>query len=95
MDAAALTTLEDHGTEVDGHDHGHEATTARQHGTSDEDAGADPHIWLDPVKYAEVAKGVGKALEKADPDHAADYREEHRRAGRQAERAWTPRSETG
>ena len=35
---------------------------------------ADPHIWLDPVKYAEVAKGVGKSLEKADPDHAADYR---------------------
>lgn len=34
---------------------------------------ADPHVWLDPVKYAEVAQGVGKALQKADPDHAADY----------------------
>ncbi|CAM5247008.1 zinc ABC transporter substrate-binding protein [Streptomyces narbonensis] len=26
------------------------------------------------MKYAEVAKGVGAALEKADPAHAADYK---------------------
>lgn len=69
VDAAKLTTLENHGTEVDGHDHGHEEG---EH--EGEEAGADPHIWLDPVKYAEVAEGVGKSLEKADPDHAADYR---------------------
>ncbi|MFF0554676.1 metal ABC transporter substrate-binding protein [Streptomyces sp. NPDC004266] len=66
VDAAALTKLEAHGTEV-GHDHGH----GEAH---ESEAGADPHLWLDPVKYAEVAKGVGSALEKADPDHAADYR---------------------
>lgn len=69
VDAAGLTTLEEHGTEV-GHDHeGEEA--GHDHGS---EAGADPHIWLDPVKYAEVAKGVGSALEKADPAHAADYK---------------------
>ncbi|MFF8377292.1 metal ABC transporter substrate-binding protein [Streptomyces sp. NPDC015661] len=66
VDAATLTKLEEHGTEV-GHDHG----TGEEH---ESEAGADPHIWLDPVKYAEVAKGVGSALEKADPDHAADYK---------------------
>ncbi|MFJ2131830.1 metal ABC transporter substrate-binding protein [Streptomyces sp. NPDC087845] len=66
VDASKLTTLEDHGTETGAGEHGHE-----HHG---DEAGADPHIWLDPVKYAEVAKGVGKALEKTDPDHAADYR---------------------
>lgn len=45
------------------------------HDESDHDhGGEDPHVWLDPVKYAEIAKGVGKTLEKADPDHAADYR---------------------
>ena len=27
------------------------------------------------MKYAEVAQGVGTALEKADPDNAADYKE--------------------
>ena len=68
VDAARLTTLEKHGAEVDGHERGHAAAKG-------DEAGADPHIWLDPVKYAEVAKGVGKALEKADPDNAADYRE--------------------
>ncbi|WBB59452.1 zinc ABC transporter substrate-binding protein [Streptomyces sp. WMMC500] len=44
----------------EGHDHG------------DED-GPDPHIWLDPVRYAEVAEGVGEAMAKADPDHAGAY----------------------
>ncbi len=91
VDAATLTTLENHGSEVSGHDHGHEGDEhADEHGHEGEEAheehsegdghnhgeegGADPHIWLDPVKYAEVAKGVGKSLEKADPDHAADYK---------------------
>ncbi|MDP9949254.1 MULTISPECIES: metal ABC transporter substrate-binding protein [Streptomyces] len=90
VDAATVTTLENHGSEVSGHDHGHEGEEhADEHGHEGEEAheehsegdghnhgeegGADPHIWLDPVKYAEVAKGVGKSLEKADPDHAADY----------------------
>ncbi|WP_228993511.1 metal ABC transporter solute-binding protein, Zn/Mn family [Streptomyces sp. DH8] len=98
VDAATLTTLENHGSEVSGHDHAHEgeehaddhAHEGEEHGHEGEEApqehsegdghnhgeegGADPHIWLDPVKYAEVAKGVGKSLEKADPDHAADYK---------------------
>ncbi|WP_435612682.1 metal ABC transporter substrate-binding protein [Streptomyces sp. bgisy159] len=67
IDAAKLTTLEDLGT-GDGHDHGGGESEG-----GDEHA-RDPHLWLDPVKYAEVAEGVGKAFEKADPDHAADYR---------------------
>ncbi|KIF03358.1 ABC transporter substrate-binding protein [Streptomyces sp. RSD-27] len=72
VDAASLTRLEVHGTSgeedhdhaAEGHDHGHD------HG----EAGEDPHVWLDPVKYAEIAKGFGAALEKTDPGHAADYR---------------------
>ncbi|MFJ9058795.1 metal ABC transporter substrate-binding protein [Streptomyces sp. NPDC102409] len=71
VDAAKLTTLESHGSEV-GHDHGEDE--GGEHGHEGEEAGLDPHIWLDPVKYAEVAEGVGKSLEKADPDNAADYR---------------------
>lgn len=67
-DAASLTTLEEHGTEVDGHSH----TTGDNH-SGEGEAGADPHIWLDPVKYAEVAKGVNAALAKADPGNAATY----------------------
>ncbi|KUL36475.1 ABC transporter substrate-binding protein [Streptomyces sp. NRRL F-4489] len=69
-DAAELTGLETHGTEVDGHHH----TTGDNHTGSDAEPGRDPHIWLDPVKFAEVAKGVDKTLAAADPQHAADYR---------------------
>ncbi|MFJ3664974.1 metal ABC transporter substrate-binding protein [Streptomyces sp. NPDC090106] len=68
IDAAALTTLEEHGNEVGGH--------AAEHDDHEDEelSGLDPHIWLDPVRYAEVAEGVGKAFEKADPDNAADYK---------------------
>jgi zinc transport system substrate-binding protein len=69
VDAATLTELEDHGGT--GHSHEGEEEHAGEEG---EESGLDPHIWLDPVKYAQVAEGVGKALEKADPDNAADYR---------------------
>ncbi|MFH8340649.1 metal ABC transporter substrate-binding protein [Streptomyces sp. AM6-12] len=68
IDAAALTTLESHGNEVGGHAAAHDTHQG------EESAGKDPHIWLDPVRYAQVARGVGKALERADPKHAADYR---------------------
>lgn len=74
VDAAGLTTLESHGSEVDGHDHGAEEGGEHEGEEHSEEAGLDPHIWLDPVKYAEVAEGVGKSFEKADPDNAADYR---------------------
>ncbi|MGC0332116.1 zinc transport system substrate-binding protein [Streptomyces sp. SAI-170] len=67
IDAAELTDLEDHGAE-DGHDHGASEASEEEDG-----AHLDPHVWTDPVKYAEIAKGVGKAFAKADPDHAADY----------------------
>ena len=64
VDAAAVSPLVDHhldeGTEeASGHDH--PATTG------------DPHIWLDPTRYAAVAKGVGAEFAKADPANAADY----------------------
>ncbi|MFH9570376.1 metal ABC transporter substrate-binding protein [Streptomyces sp. NPDC017454] len=91
IDAATLTSLEEHGAEAGGHDHEGEAAHEEEHAGeehageehaeeehghdhSHEAGGKDPHIWLDPVKYAEVAEGVGKAFEKADPDHAADYK---------------------
>lgn len=73
VDAASLTTLEKHGAEV-GHSHGDEHAGEEHEGAEHEgEAGTDPHIWLDPVKYAEVAKGVGASLAKADPDHADAY----------------------
>ncbi|NEC31255.1 zinc ABC transporter substrate-binding protein [Streptomyces sp. SID8111] len=72
IDAAKLTSLETHADDG-GHGDEHEDEHADDHGHTHE-AGKNPHIWLDPVKYAEVAEGVGAAFAKADPDHAADYR---------------------
>ncbi|MET9698374.1 metal ABC transporter substrate-binding protein [Streptomyces sp. NPDC006529] len=69
VDAATLTKLEVHA--ASGHDH---AEGEADHDHGHEAAGQDPHVWLDPVKYAEIAKGVGAALAKADPANAADYR---------------------
>ncbi|WP_329131826.1 metal ABC transporter substrate-binding protein [Streptomyces sp. NBC_01476] len=69
VDAAKLTSMEDHGTEVDGRDH----TTGDNGSGGGSDPGADPHIWLDPVRYAQVARGVGAALRQADPAHAPAY----------------------
>jgi len=68
IDAASLTTLETHGNEVGGHAAAHDSHEGEEPG------GKDPHIWLDPVRYAAVAKGVGRAFEKADPKHADAYR---------------------
>ncbi|WBO66466.1 metal ABC transporter substrate-binding protein [Streptomyces camelliae] len=68
IDAASLTTLEEHGNEVGGHAAAHDTHTGEESG------GKDPHLWLDPVRYAQVAQGVGAAFEKADPKHAADYK---------------------
>ncbi|OKI04751.1 ABC transporter substrate-binding protein [Streptomyces sp. CB02923] len=78
VDAASLTQLKKHGAEVDGHDHttGDNGTGHDEHGHEGHDHeadGNDPHIWLDPVKFAQVAKGVGKTLAEADPAHQADY----------------------
>ncbi|WP_433547781.1 metal ABC transporter substrate-binding protein [Streptomyces sp. CA-294286] len=86
VDATSLTKLESHGTGAGGHEHGEGEEHGDEHGHAEkeeagheghghghDEAGSDPHVWLDPVKYAEIAKGVGKALEKADPDNAATY----------------------
>ncbi|MFJ3963855.1 metal ABC transporter substrate-binding protein [Streptomyces sp. NPDC090036] len=72
VDAAALTSTESHGAA--GHSDEGEEGHGDDHGHSHGGDGKDPHVWLDPVKYAEIAKGFGAALEKADPGHAADYR---------------------
>ncbi|WP_236240626.1 metal ABC transporter substrate-binding protein [Streptomyces sp. CC228A] len=68
-----------HAAEADGHGHEAEGHSDEHKGEAEghsheTEAGTDPHIWLDPLKYAEVAEGVGETLGKADPDHAADYK---------------------
>jgi len=35
--------------------------------------GMDPHVWLDPVRFATIADQLSERLAAADPAHAADY----------------------
>jgi len=35
--------------------------------------GADPHVWLDPARYATIAGKLAERLGQADPAHAAAY----------------------
>jgi len=42
-------------------------------GTVETAHGMDPHVWLDPVRYAAIADALGERLSRADPAHGADY----------------------
>lgn len=44
------------------------------HGEEESDEhGQDPHVWLDPDRYAAIASAVSDKLAEIDPDHKADY----------------------
>lgn len=57
------------------HEHDHEADAGKTHAH----AGEDPHVWLSPPQLRAMAENIAAALEKADPPHEADYRENLRR----------------
>ncbi|MFE4515668.1 metal ABC transporter substrate-binding protein [Kitasatospora sp. NPDC056783] len=50
------------------------ADDAGADGHKHEGPAGDPHIWLDPTRYAAIARIVGDEFAKADPGHAEDYR---------------------
>jgi zinc transport system substrate-binding protein len=39
-----------------------------------EETGNDPHVWLDPIRFAAIADRIADRLAKLDPGHAADIR---------------------
>jgi zinc transport system substrate-binding protein len=41
---------------------------------SEENGAIDPHLWLDPSRFATVATALGERLARADTAHAAGYR---------------------
>ncbi len=66
IDAASLTTLEAHGNEVGGHAAAHDDRPGEESAGKDRTSG-----WTGALRAGRP--GVGKAFEKADPQHAADY----------------------
>ncbi|MGC5011410.1 metal ABC transporter substrate-binding protein [Streptosporangium sp. DT93] len=61
---ATLPATEEEHEEEEGHEgeeHGHEVAY-------------DPHLWLDPARFATIATQLGEKLAVVDPAHAAAYR---------------------
>lgn len=66
--------------EEDEHDHGKDpkasatpAPAASSEAHDHDHGGQDPHFWLDPVRYAKVAKALSAKMGEVDPQHKADY----------------------
>jgi zinc transport system substrate-binding protein len=69
---------------VAGAEHEHAGESVEEHsehaeaGQGEEghtDEAVDPHFWLDPQRYADVAESIGAALQRADPANASTYRQ--------------------
>ncbi|WP_068786790.1 metal ABC transporter substrate-binding protein [Paenibacillus phocaensis] len=62
-----------------GHDHDHEAehshNHSHNHGHDHDHGGLDPHVWLSPALAVQEVRSIEAALAKADPEHAADYKQ--------------------
>ncbi|MFG1996073.1 metal ABC transporter substrate-binding protein [Actinoplanes sp. NPDC048988] len=65
FDAASVVTLLPASEDDDHAGEEHEHETA--------EGGMDPHVWLDPVRFATIADKLGERLGQADPAHAADF----------------------
>lgn len=75
-EAAAFDVLEGRDTLTDEHgdedEHGDD-----DHGEEDEhgdESGTDPHVWLDPLLFAEIAADVANRLAEIAPDDADTFR---------------------
>jgi zinc transport system substrate-binding protein len=63
----------DDGHDGHGHGHGHDEDHTDE-GHDDHDHGPeDPHFWLDPERYGQVAQEIAAELGQLDPDHAELY----------------------
>jgi ABC-type Zn uptake system ZnuABC Zn-binding protein ZnuA len=49
----------------------------------EESGGDDPHVWMDPTRVELAVPALAEALARADPPHAAAYRDRARRYARQ------------
>ena len=65
-----------------GQEHDHAGETSDEHSAhageapgEHADEALDPHFWLDPQRYVDVARAIGATLERADPAHATAYRQ--------------------
>ena len=53
----------------------------------------DPHIWMDPARYAQMARNLADGLSEADPEHGALYLTRGEACARELEAFYTEMSE--
>jgi len=63
----------DHAVESEGGDHGFDVSPAANLDLSLASGTTDPHFWLDPQRYSDVAKVISTRLSSVDPANRADY----------------------
>lgn len=67
LDVAAAADLG-----LDAADDGHADESPEEH--AEHASGQDPHFWLDPVRFEQVATAIGERFAAEDPANAAGYR---------------------
>lgn len=55
--------------------HHHEGESEEEHAEHAEEMTQDPHFWLDPTRYADVATAIATQLATTDPAHATAYQQ--------------------
>lgn len=61
------------GKDHEGHDHGPDEGEHAEGEDGHDHGSTDPHFWLDPLRYADVAREIANQLGSADPDNAEAY----------------------
>jgi zinc transport system substrate-binding protein len=72
FDVAGVQPLDDRAS---GEDDGNHLAMDNPHGSDTHaDEGKDPHVWLDPTRFAAIGDQLADRLATADPDHADGFR---------------------
>jgi zinc transport system substrate-binding protein len=74
FDAATAVTTIPAGEHEEGEEHAEEEHAEEEAG-HDHEVSYDPHLWLDPSRFATVATKLGERLATADPAHAQGYKD--------------------
>ncbi|MQM27682.1 metal ABC transporter solute-binding protein, Zn/Mn family [Glycomyces albidus] len=64
---------EEHADESATAEESHAEEEGEEHGHDDELEGTDPHIWLDPTRYAQIGAAIADGLAGLDDANADDY----------------------
>ncbi len=74
---------DEHAGEQAGEEHADDEHAGEQAGDEHGEAGADPHVWLDPQRLSTIATAVAERMAELEPDNADGFRTRARELGDQ------------